>query len=215
MINVIIVDDQSIIREGIKYIIEQDPDINVLECAGNGEEALRLCDEYAPDLVLMDLVMPGCDGVDGTRLIKAKYSLIKIIILSTFNDTEKIIKALNNGADGYVLKDMNPEELILTIKSAVKGLNILHRNTFSNIIQQLNSNNRVSVIKKEELKINLAERELTIIQLIVAGYNDEEIAAKLFLSVGSIRNLVSGVLKKLKVKDRIQLAVFAVKNDLV
>ncbi|HEX3048575.1 MAG TPA: response regulator transcription factor [Bacillota bacterium] len=215
MITVIIADDQQIIREGIQYVIEQDPEIKVIGLAGSGKEAFELCNSQQPDLVLMDLVMPESDGAEGARLIKNRYNHIKIIILTTYNDIESISRALNDGADGYVLKDLKPDELIATIKSAVKGLNIMDHSTFSRIVHQLHSSPQISLRKKEELKVDLNQRELEIIRFIVAGESYEKIASSLFLSEGSVRNIISGIFKKLKVKDRVQLAVYAVKNDLI
>ncbi|NLD47714.1 MAG: response regulator transcription factor, partial [Clostridiaceae bacterium] len=130
MIKVVIVDDQVILRESLKFIVEQDSDIKVAGLGSNGMEALLLCDTHKPDVVLMDIMMPECNGVEGTKLIKEKYSSIKVIILTTFNDEENISQALKNGADGYMLKDMNPDELILAVKSAAKGLNIMHPSAF-------------------------------------------------------------------------------------
>src|SRR5690554_2342466 len=127
MIKVLIVDDQIILRESLKFIIEQDKDINVIGLAGNGKEAFSLCEQLNPDVVLMDIMMPKCDGVEGTRLIKSKYKEIKVIILTTFNDEGNVTRAIKNGADGYVLKDISPDQLILTVKSVFKGYSIMHQ----------------------------------------------------------------------------------------
>ena len=125
MIKVLIVDDQIILRESLKFIIEQDTDINVVGLAGNGAEAFSLCGKLKPDVVLMDIMMPDCDGVEGTRLIKSKYESIKVIILTTFNDEKNVSRAIKSGADGYVLKDISPEQLILAIKSVFNGFSIM------------------------------------------------------------------------------------------
>lgn len=215
MIRVVLVDDQLIIREGIKIILEQDNDIRVVGCAENGKVALKLCEKLSPDVVLMDIVMPECDGVEGTRLIKSKFMKIKVVMLTTFNEDEKIMSALNYGADGYILKDIKPEDLILTVKSAAAGLSIMHKDTYNNIVKKVNSKNKISIIESNNMNVYLSKRELSIIELIVDGKGNSEIANTVHLTEGSVRNVISGILKKLNLKDRTQLGVFAVKNDLV
>lgn len=210
MLKVLMVDDQIILRESLKFIIEQDNEIEVIGSAGNGMEALELCKKEAPDLILMDIMMPICDGVEGTKLIKELNPSIKVLILTTFNDTENVSKALQNGADGYILKNVKPDELILAIKSTAKGLTILHKNTFDTFLNQ-------SKIKQNKLELNftLSEQEIKIISLIVDGKSNKEISDDLHFAEGSIKNIISSILNKLKLRDRTQLAVFAVKNNLV
>lgn len=215
MIKVVIADDQVILRESLKFIIEQDSEIQVSGCAGNGREALKLCDQLIPNIVLMDIMMPGCDGVEGTKLIKEKYNSIKVLILTTFNDDENISKALKNGADGYILKDIKPDELILAVKSVAKGMSIIHKNAMNSVVKQINSGASVNKQTEDRLEVELTEREISIIKLIVDGNNNKEIAAQLFLTEGSVKNIITGTLSKLKLKDRTQLAVFAVKSNLV
>ncbi|HEX9059160.1 MAG TPA: response regulator transcription factor [Clostridia bacterium] len=214
MIKVIIADDQEIIREGIKYIIEQDAEVEVVGLAANGEDALLLCDSLSPDVVLMDIIMPGCDGVEGTRLIKEKYPNTKVIILTTFNMDENMTKSLENGADGYILKDIKPSELILAVKSAAAGLRILHKDAYPSIVKKVCEHKKTSVIQKVESVNNLTAREIGIINMVVEGMENRDIANELFISEGTVRNTISGILKKLNLRDRIQLAVFAIKNDI-
>ncbi|MCX7710973.1 MAG: response regulator transcription factor [Clostridia bacterium] len=208
MIKVIIADDQPVIRDGLKFIVEQSNEIQVLGCAGHGLEALELCEKLNPDLVLMDIVMPICDGVEGTRLIKEKFENIKVMILTTFNDEDKVEQALKNGADGYILKAIESEELILTIKSVARGLQVIHKNAYNLVLKKLSS-------EIEAKDFGLTERESEVIKLIVFGKSNKEIASKLYLTEGSVRNLISSILFKTKLKDRTQLAVFAVKNNII
>jgi DNA-binding NarL/FixJ family response regulator len=215
MVKVVVAEDQVMVREGIRHILERDPEIRVVGGAKNGREALRLCEENEPDLVLMDLMMPECDGIEGTRLIKEKFKAVKVIILTTFNDDEMIVKALNNGADGYMLKEINSEELIMTVKSAALGLSVIHRNTLGNVARQIDAGSRNLIIKKSRADLDVTGREIDIIRLLVDGKDNKVIASELFLSEGSVKNTISALLKRFGLKDRIQLAVFAVKNDIV
>lgn len=207
MIKVLLVDDQTILRESLKFIIEQESEIEVIGCAGNGQEAFDACAVQKPDVVLMDIQMPECNGIEGTKLIKEKYKdSIKVVILTTFDDDENISLALNFGADGYILKSVLPAELILAIRSAASGFEIFHKNAVHNVIAKNNS--------YSALKIDLTERERDVIKLIVYGMNNKEISAKLFLTEGTVKNVITGILEKLQLRDRTQLAVFAIKNNL-
>lgn len=215
MLRVVIADDQAIIRDGIKLIIEQDSEIKVVGSAVNGREAFELCSSLLPDLVLMDMVMPFHDGIEGTRLIKEKYKQVKVVILTTYIEEGKISDALRNGADGYVFKDMESDELILSIKSIAKGLKVMHENAYCAVLKQMSISHNINNNQEDVLNYNLTERELEIIKLIVYGKSYKEVSSSLFLSEGSVRNAVSAILTKLNLKDRVQLAVFAVKNNIV
>jgi DNA-binding NarL/FixJ family response regulator len=216
VIKVILVDDQNIILEGLKYMIEKDKNLKVVGTARNGKEALELCDKFSPNIVLMDLVMPECDGIEGTYLIKKKYSEIKVIILTTFEDEENISKALKNGADGYILKDVKPDALRVTLKSSFLGYPVIHKNVFNKVLKHYNNSvNKSKSIKKVEIYKELNENELAIINLIVDGKSTKEIALEMFLSEGRIRNILTRIFQKLEVMDRTQLAVFAIKNGIV
>lgn len=217
MIKVLIVDDQIILRESLKFIIEQDSDINVVGLAGNGKEALSMCEKLNPDVVLMDIMMPECDGVEGTRLIKSKYETIKVIILTTFNDEKNVSTAIKNGADGYVLKDISPDQLILAIKSVFKGFSIMQQstlNTFADSKEKRNNKKSITV-KVKGVNIKLGKNELEILNLIVEGKSNKEMAETMFITEGTVKNTISHMLGKLNLKDRTQLAVFAVKNNIL
>jgi DNA-binding NarL/FixJ family response regulator len=215
MIKVVLVDDQLIYREGIKIILEQDKEIEVVGYAHNGKAALEVCERLSPDVVLMDVVMPEYDGVEGTRLIKEKFRETKVVMLTTFGDEEKVLNALNYGADGFIWKDVKAEDLILTVKSAAVGLSIIPMDTYKNLVRKVNLQNKISIIENKDLNIELTNRELSIIKLIVDGKSNVEIAETIRLTEEIVRNTVSGILKKLNLEDRTQLGVFAVKNDLV
>ncbi|MDP4181864.1 MAG: response regulator transcription factor [Bacillota bacterium] len=215
MIKALIVDDQAMLRQSLKFIIEQDPGIKVEGTAGNGEDALKLCEEFNPDVVLMDIMMPVCDGIEGTRLIKSRYPNIKVIILTTFNNDENIKNALKNGAAGYLLKDADPEDLILAIKSVAKGMSIIHHDVFDNVVKKVSEEVETQVTEKDSHGIHLTDRELDVIRLIIDGKSNKEIGAALFITEGSVKNVVTGILEKSGLKDRTQLAVYALKNHLV
>jgi len=144
MIKVVIAEDHEIVREGLKSLIEQDNEIKVIGCASDGKEAFTLCKKLLPDIVLMDLDMPGCGGVEGTKLIKSEFPFIKILVLSSFSDGDNVYAALKNGAEGYVHKDIKPTELIQLIKGVKGGMKIVHPNVFFNTMKQLNKNEEVS-----------------------------------------------------------------------
>jgi DNA-binding NarL/FixJ family response regulator len=217
MIKVMIVDDQDIVVEGIKSILEADPDIEVVGSANNGLDAVRLCEKLSPDLVLMDIIMPVCDGIEGTRLIKASFPDVKVLVLTTFSDEHNILEAIQNGADGYILKDIKPEELRFTVKNMAKGLSVIHQNVFQTLLKKVTivDNAAAETGVNGSIPFKLTEQELAIIQQIVFGKNNREIATEIYLSEGRVRNIITGILEKLQLKDRTQLAVYAVKNKLI
>ncbi|HEX9061074.1 MAG TPA: response regulator transcription factor, partial [Clostridia bacterium] len=209
MIKVLIADDSVILRNGLKIIIEQDTNIEVVGCASDGMEALGLCKKLKPDIVLMDIRMPKCDGIEATRLIKEYSKDIKIIVLTTFDDEKYLSKVLHHGADGYILKEIGDDDLINTIKSTVNGFSIFQSHVVQNIRYKFGPNLRVNDEELVPLNVNLTERELSVIKLIVDGKDNREISKILCLTEGSVRNVVSSILDKLKLSDRTQLAVFA------
>lgn len=215
MIRVLIADDQAVIRDGLGFLVNRDQDIEVVACVSNGFEALEQCEKLHPDVVLMDIVMPVCDGIEGTRLIKSRFSDMKVIILTTFKDDENVSKALKNGADGFVLKDIETEDLILTVKSIAKGLRVIHEDAFDTVMKCLMEDKPAGYASMADIDINLTDREKSVIQLIVLGKSNKEISSELFLSEGRVRNMISAILSKLKLGDRTQLAVFAIMNNIV
>lgn len=142
MTRVIIAEDQKLLRESFKNIIENNSDIKVVACATNGNEAYDLCKEYMPDVVLMDLSMPICNGTEATKLIKAELPSVKVLVLTASNDKSDVTDAISNGADGYILKDISTEELILSIKSTSLGLGIITKDILSPMILNLRKENK-------------------------------------------------------------------------
>lgn len=214
MIRVVLVDDETLLCESLKVSIQQDSEIEVVGIATNGFEALKLCDEELPDLVIMDLEMPECDGVKGTKLIKKKHPNIKVVILTTFNDDQNVSQVFKNGANGYILKSIKASELGEALKSVVRGLNVIKDDIFDILIKQLESNLTYESFENNELDTDLNDREIKIIQRIIQGQSNKQIASNIGLSEGRIKNIISGIYIKLKVQDRVQLAVVAVKYHL-
>ncbi len=207
MINVLIADDVAVLRMGLKAVLSQDSEINVVGEAGNGKEAYELAVRLKPDVVLMDMRMPDFDGGYGTRQIKDKLSGIKVLVLTTFDDKETVEKAMSSGADGYILKEMDSSQVINSIKAVAGGINVFCDNIFQAIKKE--------PMKQAPVNYDITEREAEFLRLICDGYDNKEIAAQLYLAEGTVRNGISRLLEKLKLKDRTQLAVFAIKNNLV
>lgn len=210
-IKVVIADDEKLIREGLKLMLMTYEDIDVIGTADNGYKALELCKNNSVDIVLMDIRMEVCDGVKGTRLIKEQFEKVKVLILTTFKDKEYIDDALHYGAFGYLLKDSSPEVIYNSIKSAYSGNMVIHPDVASKIIE-----NQKDLKKGKDISsLNLSDRELKIICDIADGLTNKEIAEELYLSEGTVKNNISSILSKLKLRDRTQIAIFAFKMNLV
>ena len=214
MINILIVDDQLIVRQGLKMIIGNMKDMNVIGEANNGIEAYEKCKWLQPDVILMDIKMPSVNGVEATKRIKQDFPRIKIIILTTFNDDEYIFEALKNGASGYLLKDAEPDKIEEAIIEVYKGGALIQPNIAQKVVTRIQEWDKQKKKTDPKLKL-LTERELEILRLIGEGKNNEEIAAQLFISKGTVKNHISSILIKLDLRDRTQLAITALKNDLV
>lgn len=215
MIKVLIVDDIRIIRECIKMAIEKNSDFEVVGCAGNGLEAIDMCKKYQPDVILMDIIMPELSGIEAIRKIKEENKKVKILVLSSMGDEDNIVKSIKNGADGYVLKDIGVEELILAIQCINKGLSFIHKNAYSvNILNNTEETNKINSEKQQKVSNiynELTNREKSVLELVAEGMSNEEIATALNISEGRVRNVVSTLISKFMLSTRTQLAVTAVK----
>lgn len=206
-VRVVIVDDDALIRDSLKLILELDHELEVVGTCPNGDEAFRLCRQEAVDVVLMDIRMPVCDGILGTKKIKESCPQTKVLILTTFQDDEYIFQALKYGAQGYLLKNTPSEQIREQIKLAHAGTLLIHPQVASKLTGMLGREN-----KKDLSAYNLSEREIEIIQLISDGCSNREIAAKLFLGESTVKNYISAILSKLNLRDRTQIAVFYLKQ---
>jgi len=216
MIKVMVVDDQVLLKQTLLFMLGQDEQISVVDGGKDGYEAIENCDVYRPDVVLMDLRMPRMGGLKAMKRIKEIYPSIKIMVLTTFEDDQSIFKSLENGADGYIVKDIKPEELIMAVKSVHNNLYVMHMN----VLQVLKE--EILRITQERKKNNdtidqydLSPMEIKIIQQMVNGKSNKEIAISLNFTEGTIKNKVSKLLSKLDLKDRTQIAVFAIKHNLI
>lgn len=212
MIRVIIADDIQILRMGLEVTLAADNEIEVVGQASNGKEAFEMCMKNAPNVVLMDMRMPRYDGEYGTRQIKTNFPEIKVLVLTTFDDSETVQKAVSCGADGYILKEMEHDKIIGAIKAVHSGINVFGATVFSSIRQTITP---VASSASAAASFELTERDRELLTLICDGCDNKEIAGRLFLAEGTVRNNISRLLEKLELKDRTQLAVFAVKNNLV
>jgi len=190
-------------------ILEQDEKLNVAYEATDGKEAIDIVRKYAVDVVMMDIRMPVMNGIEATRIIKEEFPDIKVLMLTTFNDEEYAYEALKEGASAFLLKTAAPERLIEAVYSAMKGGLTLHDEVAAKVMPRL-----LDRTEKKELEVELSDRELAITRLVGEGKTNKEIASELYLSVGTIKNYITTILQKLNLRDRTQLAIYAVKHHI-
>lgn len=206
-IKVMLVDDEQLIRSGLKIMLETYPDIEVIHQAGNGREAFECCKIEVPDIVLMDIRMPVSTGIEGTKLIKEAYPEVKIVMVTTFQDTEYIVEAMQYGASGYLLKDSSYEAIYDGIKVALSGKVVMDATVSEKLVMQPKA--PTTIEKTDISSLGLTEREIELIRLVSQGLNNKEISEALFLSEGTVKNNISTILSKLSFRDRTQLVIFA------
>lgn len=215
-INILIVDDQTLMREGLRTILELESDLLIAGIAANGREAVEYCRENPPDVVLMDIRMPQMDGVEATRLITAADPSVKIIILTTFLEDELIIQGLKAGAKTYLLKDLPSEKLVDSIRAIYRGDIFMQPEIASRLVDRA-AGQHFAEAKEEnaELVEPLTRREMEILSLMAEGSNNSLIAARLHLSEGTVKNHISSIYGKLGISDRTQVVLFALKHGLI
>lgn len=204
---VLLVDDDALIRDGLRMILEFEEDIEVVGTAANGQEAIIQCTEKLPDVVLMDIRMPIMDGVQATKQIKEQFKTIKILFLTTFKDIEYIRSGVKYGSDGYVLKSSSSESIIDSIRMVFRG-NVVYDKVIAAMLSDMVESNKH--ISPEE--VGITPKEYEIMKCICGGLSNKEIADALFMGEGTVRNYISNILEKLQLRDRTQLAVFYMKN---
>ena len=214
-IKIAIADDQSLIRDGLKLILEMEEDMEVVGTAENGDEAYELVVKVRPEVVLMDIRMPICDGVLGTKRISEHFPDTKIIILTTFSDDSYIFEALKSGARGYLLKDVKSEELADSIRMVMKGGMLIHPEAAAKVVKGLSNVHSEETLNEEPKKVDeLTIREIEIVKLIGNGKTNKEISKELFISEGTVKNHVTNILSKLYLRDRTQLAIYAAQHKI-
>lgn len=211
-ITVLLVDDHALVRQGVRAFLETQPDISVIAEADGGEEAVRCAAEYAPDVALMDLIMPGgIDGVEATRRLTARSPRTNVVMLTSYHDDEHVFPAIRAGALSYVLKEIGPEELADAVRKAAAGEAVLHPRVASRVVRELHGARRDAPNVFHEL----SDREMEVLKLIAEGLGNAEIAGRLYLSEKTVKSHVSNILGKLHLADRTQAAVYAWREGVV
>ncbi len=212
MIRVLICDDQEMVCEGLRVILHSAPGIQVVGIARDGAQALELVPKTKPDLVLMDLKMPGMNGIQATRLLRERHPDVRVLVLTTYDADEWVMDAIRSGAAGYLLKDTPREALIAAVKGTVEGETHVDPNVAGKLFAQIASSPAPA---KTSLANSLSEREREVLKLLARGLTNADIAERLHLSEGTVRNYVSAILTKLEVSDRTQAAVLALRYGMV
>ncbi|MEU4447665.1 response regulator transcription factor [Actinosynnema sp. NPDC050801] len=208
-VRVLIVDDQALFREALATLLEVQPEIEVVGEAGDGEQAVRLCGELAPEVVLMDLRMPVLDGIAATNRLRVEQPGVRVLALTTFDDDADVFAALRAGAVGYLLKDVSSARLVEALVAARRGESVLQPSVAAKLVARVARLPHEAAPARQPLPVPLSERELDVVRLLAEGRSNREIAGSLFLAEGTVKNLVTGVLSKLQVRDRTQAALRA------
>lgn len=206
---ILIVDDDTLVRDGLKILIETEEDLEVIGVASNGKEAFEICKSHTPDIVLMDVRMPLIDGIQGTKMIKEKFPNVKVLMLTTFKDEDYILQAIKNGAEGYLLKNQSADVIIDSLRTLDKGTFVCEKgimDVFKSMIEK-----RPYKQKDSLDNYNLSPREKEILELIAKGLSNKEIGEILFIGSGTVRNYITAILDKLELRDRTQLAILYLK----
>lgn len=210
MIKVLLAEDQVMVRQGLKAMIETDEEIRVTGEAEHGKEAIRLCEQQLFDIAILDIRMPHMDGIETAKVLHSRFPRMKLLMLTTFDDNQYVMDALNIGVNGYMLKNGDTESLIRSIRSAMRGGLSLEDQVAAKVVPAL-----LQKQITEPVSASLTPRERDILMLIGEGLNNKEIAERLGLSIGTVKNQISPMLEKLELRDRTQLAIYAIRHHLV
>ena len=209
MIELLLVDDQDLFRQGLATLLDTEPDLSIVGQANNGDLAVSLTEKLQPDVILMDIQMPVCNGVTATREICQRYPWMKVLILTTFDDDEYIGQALQAGAKGYLLKRKSSEAMAMAIRAVNKGYAQLSSEVASRVFTRIKS----ADFDKDKYFDALSPRELEVLQLVGEGKNNREISSALHLTIGTVKNYITQILNKLEVRDRIAAAIWIRNNS--
>ncbi len=210
MIRVMLVDDHGMVREGLKYYLEVEEDIEVVGEAADGRAAATLAGSLKPDVILMDLIMPGTDGVEGTRLCLEASPGSKVVVLTSKAEDDLVLPAVRAGALSYLLKDVSASDLAVAIRGAASGNPTLHPMAASKMMHQVQEDR-----EEQEGRLRISPREMEVLRLIARGFGNKKIAEELFISERTVKTHVTHLLEKLDLHDRTQLAIYAINNKLV
>ncbi|WP_078596287.1 response regulator [Evansella clarkii] len=211
MIRILLAEDQGMVRQGLKLMVETDVELKVTGEASNGKEAVTLCEKQHFDVIVLDIRMPEMNGLEAARIIHSRWPDRKVLMLTTFNDDEYALEALKSGASGYMLKDAEPHDLIKAIRSCLAGGLSLQDQVAAKVMPRLIKQQTGS----QEVDPSITPRELDIIRRIGEGRSNKEISEELSLSVGTIKNNISIILDKLELRDRTQIAIYAIRHNVV
>ncbi len=214
MIRVLLVDDQAIVREGLRSMLSPEPDIVVVGEAGDGHEAVRLVVERSPHIVLMDVRMPGMDGLAALEAIKRVSSRTSVIMVTLYDDADYLMRAVSAGAAGYILKDASRDELVRAVRVTAEGGAIIAPSMLPQLLKRM-SHLMAENAPSSPPRVRLSEREIEVLRLMAEGLTNQEIAERLFLSPTTVKTHVQNILQKLDVSDRTQAAVCAVRYGLI
>lgn len=209
-VKILLADDHRMVREGLKQLLEMDDEINVVGEAGDGYECLNLANKTQPDIILLDINMPNLDGLQVLDIIKGQKMMCKVIVLTIHNEIEYLIKAIDRGCDGYILKDSDFDTLKKAIMSVYKGRTYIE----PSLVPLLNVRLAERDVMQDKMK-ELTKREIEVLKMIASGSSNKEIASVLNISERTVKNHVSNIFKKIEVSDRTQAAVFAIKNNII
>ncbi len=208
---VLICDDQSIVRDGLAMLLKLEPDISVIGTADDGARVVEMVEKEQPDLVLMDLKMPIMNGVEATRQIRTKHPEVKVLVLTTFDNDEWVLDAIQAGASGYLLKDTPRNELVMAIRGTVTGRTYVDPSIAGKVLERVSSHQTQPATL---ITSKLTDREIEVLRLMAKGLTNKDISDRLFLSEGTVRNHVSSILEKLGVSDRTQAVVIAIQHGI-
>lgn len=215
MVKILLAEDQVLVRQGLKMMIETAEDLSVVAEAGDGEQALELLEIHQDiEIAILDIRMPNMNGLDAAKVIRERYPAVMTLMLTTFNDDDYAIEALKHGARGYLLKNADAKELIRSIRTCLDGGLAIEPQVAANVVPLLMNQTLEKSKPSALLPEDITQREKTIITAVGRGLSNKEIASELYLTVGTVKNLISVILHKLELRDRTQLAIYAIRSGL-